>query len=833
MSILLYSTSQAQVFCNASFTVVPDSSGYGFTFQNTSTGGYTSSSWNLGNGTTSTQSNATAYYNASGYYVVCLSISGLNCQSTYCDSVYAGAPGSCLASFSAYTNPGTLVVNFTNLSSGSSMYSWNFGDGGSSTLQNPVHTYNQAGVYTTCLTISNANGCSDTYCGAVTINANTNCNAGFASYDTSGYNFFIADVYVPTLNYFWDFGDGSTGSGYFLNHQYSQPGLYVACLTVFDSLNACSATQCDTVLAAGSNNGTCSAQFTTTYNGNGSITFNPPVNSPNSYFAWNFGDGTSSTLVNPTHTYSSAGVFSVCLTVTNFAQTCTDYYCAFVQTSGTNNCDASFGTADSGGYVFFYPNNFSSTSYYSWTFGDGGTGTGVYPVHQYSTPGYYTICCTISDSALNCSATWCDSIYAGGIFGNCQAAINFGTQLLTANFYGYSNNVTVVAWTWDFGDGTSSTLQNPSHTYLSSGYYVACLTITTNLGCVNTVCQTVQVTGTYCDAQFQAYDSAGVYYFFPNTTGALLNYYWDFGDNTVSTSPYPVHQYSGNGPWITCLTITDSANFCTATWCDTLYSNNGGGSCQAYFSASPDSSNGVQFFNLSGGNYTSFYWSFGDGTSSTNQNPYHQYANPGSYIVCITIYGNNCQDSYCDSVIIGSGVNCVPQFYTYPDSTLGSGNMNFNLLNSCPGWTYSWSFGDNTAPVAGLNPAHQYNATGWYTVCVDATDPNGNVITWCDSIYAFRVLFTGLENHHGSSLSATVFPNPSRGPVTLRYTLPVSTQVTIQLMSIEGKVLYSTTENQSSGIRELQISTNDFASGIYLVRLHAGDQDANLKIIVQ
>ena len=162
----------------------------------------------------------------------------------------------------------------------------------------------------------------------------------------------------------------------------------------------------------------------------------------------------------------------------------------------------------------------------------------------------------------------------------CQAAFTAypDTSLVSFNYYFYdqSNPSTgnINSWSWTFGDGGTSTQQYPMHTYSAVGVYYVCLTITTNLGCNDTYCDSVQVDSTNippCQTGFQyivnAY-SVSFYGYTGNSLGAT--YSWNFDDFSTSSLQNPVHNYTSYGTYYVCLTTTDG-NGCVSSSCQYVY----------------------------------------------------------------------------------------------------------------------------------------------------------------------------------------------------------------------------------------------------------------------
>jgi PKD repeat protein len=142
-----------------------------------------------------------------------------------------------------------------------------------------------------------------------------------------------------------------------------------------------------------------------------------------------------------------------------------------------------------------------------------------------------------------------------------------------------TSNFPIVQWYWDFGDGTTSTSQNATHSYSMDGTFNVCLTTISSDSCVSTFCSTVNISclgggGAPCQASFTSVsfsDSLGgtvMYITNTSTVSPGMSYFWGFGDGNTSTDQYPIHSYLADGAYILCLTIGDSS--CTSTYCDSI-----------------------------------------------------------------------------------------------------------------------------------------------------------------------------------------------------------------------------------------------------------------------
>lgn len=254
----------------------------------------------------------------------------------------------------------------------------------------------------------------------------------------------------------------------------------------------------------------------------------------------------------------------------------------------------------------------------------------------------------------------------------CQASFTSQqTTPLTVQFTDLSNGGGNIRQ-WMFGDGGYSTDMNPVHQYAQPGYYGVTLVI----GALGTTCYDSAIQYIYvgdsagggCQAAFLAIpdsmNTTGTYYFLDQSTGNNFQWYWNFGDpasgaTNTSTTQNPTHIFSAPGTYNVCLTIFSSDSTCYDMTCQTIYIGNTPG-CQADFTYSFDSLQGgnLVFFNdLSTGNPNAWLWNFGDGATSTTQNPTHLFPAPGSYPVCLTITGDSCTSTFCNTITIADTTN--------------------------------------------------------------------------------------------------------------------------------------------------------------------------------
>jgi len=742
----------SQNSCGLSFSYTQNSNG-SYSFLPTMSGTISNPTylWNFGDGTTSTNHDPSHLFATAGLYNVCLTVSGGGISCTYCDSAYFNTTtNTCDANFTYQING--LAVSFTSTSTNTAnQYYWSFGNGTTSSVYNPTVTFTAAGTYTVCHYVYNTStNCADTACLTITVGNTSNCMVSY-SYNTQNllpnqvqFTGQLTSGTGPFL-WYWNFGDGTTGTGDYPLHQYAQPGYYSVCVFLHQNSGTILCQYCDSIYVSGSST-SCQANFTYTqsgtavsFNSSNSIYSSSPV-----LYTWNFGDGTTSTLANPVHTFTNYGTYNVCLTISS--NNCTDTYCHTVTIGQSNICNISFAFTQNpnGGYSFLptYPSTITNPQFH-WDFGDGQTSTNHDPSHAYVNAGAYTVCLTISGGGLTC--TYCDSAYFNSTNTACNASFTTQISGLSVAFSGSMTNTNATNY-WSFGNGTTSTLANPTITYTTPGTYTVCHHVQTN-NCSDSICQTITVGNTInCNVSYtyntQNLQPLHVQFFGQITPNSSMYYWaWDFGDGTtVSGQQNPVHEFAQAGSYVVCVSIYQSNGTISCTYCDSVYvPAQPVVTCNANFTYQQSGAN-VHFFSNNSGTPSSttmsYYWDFGDGSSSTLVNPYHSFTTAGTYNVCLTVTDslNNCTNQFCQNIIVGTNTTCQATFqYTFGSLFNVAFFGNFTPLSTATHWY--WSFGDSTTANV-QNPVHSYANPGTYQVCLTVVTASGTCpsVTYCQTI---------------------------------------------------------------------------------------------------
>ncbi len=707
--------------------------------------------WDFGDFSSSTQQSPAHFYPAvDTSYLVSLVIENTKgCSDTISDTIDVfpiltidfTATTECLGDSTHFFD--------TILSAGMSMQSilWDFGDGTTSTMANPLHMYSFPGSYNVTLSITNQYNCTASVSKTVTVRPLPNTDFTYITdcvFDPTQFFDNTDSAYAPAIAWEWDFGDGSALS-FQQNpiHAYNVPGIYPVSLQITD-LNLCTHTFTQQVLidslpvADFVHDSAClgnNVHFTdVSYSSNDFIiTWN-----------WDFGDSTTSTQQNPMKFYLSPGTFNVTLIVEN-SRGCFDTVAKSIYVHLIPDADFTFSLACYGDTTFFTdltnPTSTTISTWY-WDFGDGNSSNLPNPYHIYALSGSYTVKLVVGFSN-GCLDSVSKSI---NVFPSPNASFQYtascnGSPTL---FFDNSNGVgsAINSWQWNFDDPLSplntSTSQFPSHTYANSGNYIVSLTVTNSLGCDDSVQQGVVVyaepiadfiTQSNCDGQLIYFTDIST---LPGT--GSISWLWNFGDGTSSTMPSPAHNYQAPGIYYVTLIVTDNFTGCMDFITKTVqvYPNP---VADFSYSASTCLHDSICFTDLSvgyGGAIVNYIWDFGGGNiiNSTNPTLCHHYANAGNYIVSLTVLDvNNCTSSVSKSLTVFSPPNASFIYNPTPCSAVDS--IYFSDLSSPAGSinAWFWDFDDYGNTSSFQNPAHYYGNTGVYDVQLIVSDTNNCIDT--------------------------------------------------------------------------------------------------------
>ena len=387
-----------------------------------------------------------------------------------------------VASFSAEPDSGfaPLTVHFTDLSTGDpTTWLWNFGDNHTSTEQNPVHVYNSTGSYYPKLIVSNEYG-ADTLISPNPIVVWDTLTVDFTAQPTQGrkpLNVSFHSIFNHTpANVKWYFGDGQTSSNLNPVHQYTEFGNYDVILVgeLFgyrDSLTKEDYVRVSDIKAGFGADKRCgSAPFTVAFSDSSTSSY------PITNWHWDFDDGGTSNLQNPTHQFQGTGVFDITLIVSDGIAADTLKKQGYITTQDSVSADF-IGLPTSGRSpltVMFEPILEGIANHYFWDFGDGDTSVLRNPIHIYTNQGKYDVKLRVRLELDDCdqvdSMTKEDYVIVNDLEAKFSANPTAGVAPLLVQFTDSSSG-SPDTWFWDFGDGNTSAQQHPQHQYDTAGIY--------------------------------------------------------------------------------------------------------------------------------------------------------------------------------------------------------------------------------------------------------------------------------------------------------------------------------------------------------------------------
>ncbi|MBP9080778.1 MAG: PKD domain-containing protein [Flavobacteriales bacterium] len=618
---------------------------------------------------------------------------------------------------------------FTNASTGATAWNWDFGDGGTSTAQSPTHTFAAEGTYTTSLTAFSGAGCTHTTTSTVTVWAGPQ----------TGFHVDVAEGCGPLavtatntssgngLSYAWDLGDGNTSTD-------PQPAPHTFAASLYGD------TTYTITLAVSNLCGTVDSSVTITVHPLPTALFGPdfdsgcspwPVTFSNvtigqaASYHWDFGDGTTSTTADSLvqHTYytgTTDSVYTIALAATNACGSDTAHYTI---TTLPNTITAFFNTDTTSGCapltVQFTQYSIGVTNWH-WDLGDGNVSTAVDVGHTFTDPGSYTVTLFGDNGCSHDTVSVDITVHPTAL---AAFSIAPGLHCAGAPVLFTNNSPAPAGLQWDFGDGGTSTLSAPAHSYAMAGTYTVTLTVaSTTTPCPAVLAQTVTVQPTP-GAAILADPSSGcaplpVQFTNGSTNGDLQQ--WDFGDGNTSGLPAPLHTFGLAGTYTVQL-VAENIGGCTDTASITVTVHPVPSSAFTMANEQSCTSPAPLQLHSAATGAVGHAWDFGNGTGSTLNNPVAVFSGPGTYTITLTVenqYG--CTDDTTGVYTVHP--TPVAAFSLAPQPACAGYPVYFQNL-SVNASSFQWWFGDGAVSNEAA-PAHAY-AAGDHAVTLLATGAGG------------------------------------------------------------------------------------------------------------
>lgn len=721
--------------------------------------------WDFGDATLPVQTqNATHQYAVAGSYNVTLvAVSDSGCPSLFTQQVYS-APVP-VADFSPTDVCHGNVSSFMDLSTVSAgdfaEWSWDFGDGGTSVLQNPVYTYQDTGVFDVTLIATTDSTCRDTITQSVTVHPSP--VAGFFT-DTVCAQLpmtFTDTSTTPSgtiVSWSWYFGNGGVSGNQNTTNVYGLGGQYTASLTVETDLG-CVDTMSQTVIVYPKPN----ANF---------LTYAACLNDTNNFidqstvatgsqvvgWDWDFDDNSgTSTDQSPWYIFGNSGIYDVQLIAE------TDNGCLDTAINPTQVFDLPIADFTFSNECLYDAAIFQNTSSipagsittYMWDFGDGDVANVQQPVGQlYDTAGFYDVqLITISNNGCLDTIVQTIEMYPIPIAMFTYDSVCYPLATPFTDLSSVSGTYNVVDWTWKFGDGiVNNGTQNPSHAYTAWGDYWVQLIVETDAGCIaDTTLGPVRVNpkpaADFSDEIANCLNDTTVFEDLSTVDNypfdELVAWNWNFADGSSSPAQDTVHVYGAAGFYDVELAVTTN-NGCQDTLIQpveiyplpsvafTVDTNFG---CQPFRAWFTDLTTIPDPYLL-----TSWEWNFGDGPGTVStRNPEHTYWDEDLGDFDTGVYSVSLQVTSANGCV--SDTTYVDYMFEYPKpDALFSVDPErtdiifpkFRITNLATPNVVSWDYDWGDGAVANIpNPVHEYADTGYYNItqivatefgCMDTAD---------------------------------------------------------------------------------------------------------------
>lgn len=572
-----------------------------------------------------------------------------------------------------------------------SSFIWKFSDGVTKKGKMIQRQFEKSGIYTANLTVvDNSKVKNSTAYDQSTVKVNhqpvarskelIHTNKRTIELDASS----SIDADGDDLKYTWNPGDGTKNLlGVKVIHTYAKGGIYPAILTVDDKKGLPNSISQETVKIVINERPIAKAGKDKTVCAGNLVIFDAsesedPENGRMKY-EWKFSDGKEMSGVNIARIFKKGGVYSAILTVTDDSDLVggnSDKDQIIIHVIESPVANAGEDQVICAGHMIYFDGTRSTdvdglVNSFEWDFGDGITGGGATPSHVYEKAGKYRVSLRITgDQVGNCDYTDSDymivTVHEAPVSSfACPTDFPMGETVRFDATQSSGNGANIIKWEWNFGNGQTSTIENPTHTFIKAGSHIITLTITTDsqTQCNKTVSRKSininappkAITGDNIFGgvnQVITLDGSKSY----DPDGAISLYRWDLGDGTIDNGMEISHQYSKPGVYKVLLLVQDNTdlinNIDTQQLTITINhppepvisiisKDKTRPQHESHFLGTFCMNEKIHFSGAESkdaeGNIAQYSWTFGDGTSGTGKEIVHQYKSFGEYIVNLIV----------------------------------------------------------------------------------------------------------------------------------------------------------------------------------------------------
>ena len=408
--------------------------------------------------------------------------------------------------------------------------------------------------------------------------------------------------------------------------------------------------------------------------------------------------------------------------------------------------------------------------------------------------------------------------------GSFSENINGLSVYFSPNYYGDSLSTTTHFWS--FGDGSSSSMANPTHTYNQCGTYSILHTVSTRDSnrvyiCSDSIMQNIVIIcnppPSNCNIipQLIVDSTNSNSYIFVNATNSFGTATWTFSDSTTATGDSVIHSFSGSTPYSVCMRITESNN-CYADTCVSIRNAGTVNNCNITPRLIIDSiaSNSYIFVNITP-SFGTVSWIFSDSTTATGDSIIHTFRGSAPYSVCMRITeSNNCYADTCVSIRTNNNPNvCNLQSNFRWQATVGNVNE-INFTNTIAGLNsntdiLTWTFGDGSISHD-LNPIHQYVSSRVFNVCLSVERDSTCISNRCHTL--------------SNATPLTSFPNPAQGTANVNVLINQAAQISAFLYNSQSVLVGQVSQSGVAGNNLISFNIAGLPVGFYTIRMYSGNQ---------
>ncbi len=491
--------------------------------------------------------------------------------------------------------------------------------------------------------------------------------------------------------------------------------------------------------------------------------------------------------------------------------------------------------------IHFQDLSTNSPTTWEWEFegGEPATSTDQNPSNiVYNNPGIYSVSLTVQNVLGNDSETKTAYISVGGPFANFEADTTLGVAGEPIQFTDKSDPAPT-SWAWDFGDGETSTEQNPAHIYQTAGQFTVQMIVSNEYG-TDTLGRYKYITMYSAPVvNFSATQTAVPTNFSINFTDLStfdpIAWEWEFegGEPSTSTEKNPSGIfYATKGIYNVTLRATNEYGTGETTKEGFIKVGVPAAEFDADYKNIPIGA-AINFMDLSTETPTSWYWEFegAEPATSTEQNPENiTYNTLGSYKVTLTVTNEigESTNSKRNFITVNEGEAPTANFEADHTDIIAGEMVNFSDASQAYPTSWNWTFEGGT-PATSTEKDPQgivYTAPGVYNVSLEVSNPYGDDAIQKDAFITVHTV--GIDEASEENL-ISINPNPASGTFMIQTATVLSDDYTLQIFDATGKEVQNIKASKN-GQSQLSVDMEAYPAGTYLVRITTNNQILNKKL---